>query len=272
MTIGDAYAAPDRRPPRIVRSRRLRPVVAARLRIGWRDPVAVGEGRSRPAAAAHVRARRVRRIGDRRTGSARRHRRRRRAAVRDGGRQRRDRRRRHAVPARRRADRDAREQRPHPARLLQGRGQDRRDVPGDRRRPLRRARRHGIGGRRRVRSRSTDADRCRSTRAARRSFPRKWRRRSRATPPCSTRPSSARRTSASARRSPRWSSSGPITPTTRPALAELQEHCRQHLAGYKVPRAVVFVDDTVRSPSGKPDYRWAKETALAGLADTAESA
>jgi 3-oxocholest-4-en-26-oate---CoA ligase len=57
-----------------------------------------------------------------------------------------------------------------------------------------------------------------------------------------------------------------------PGLAELQEHCRQHLAGYKVPRAVVFVDDTVRSPSGKPDYRWAKETALAGLEDTAESA
>jgi acyl-CoA synthetase (AMP-forming)/AMP-acid ligase II len=50
-----------------------------------------------------------------------------------------------------------------------------------------------------------------------------------------------------------------------PALAELQEHCRRHLAGYKVPRAVVFVDATVRSPSGKPDYRWAKETALAAL-------
>jgi 3-oxocholest-4-en-26-oate---CoA ligase len=52
---------------------------------------------------------------------------------------------------------------------------------------------------------------------------------------------------------------------TPPTLAELQEHCRQHLAGYKVPRAVVFVADTVRSPSGKPDYRWAKETALAGI-------
>ena len=54
-------------------------------------------------------------------------------------------------------------------------------------------------------------------------------------------------------------------PTTPPTLAELQDHCREHLAGYKVPRAVVFVDETVRSPSGKPDYRWAKETALAGL-------
>jgi len=51
-----------------------------------------------------------------------------------------------------------------------------------------------------------------------------------------------------------------------PSLGELQEHCRLHLAGYKVPRAVVFVDDTVRSPSGKPDYRWAKDTALAELA------
>ncbi len=51
-----------------------------------------------------------------------------------------------------------------------------------------------------------------------------------------------------------------------PALSELQDHCREHLAGYKVPRAVVFVETTVRSPSGKPDYRWAKEVALAELA------
>ena len=54
---------------------------------------------------------------------------------------------------------------------------------------------------------------------------------------------------------------------TPPTLAALQEHCRQHIAGYKVPRGLVFVDKTVRSPSGKPDYRWAKETALAGLSD-----
>ncbi|MGZ4715203.1 MAG: acyl-CoA synthetase [Acidimicrobiales bacterium] len=50
-----------------------------------------------------------------------------------------------------------------------------------------------------------------------------------------------------------------------PTLTDLQDHCREHLAGYKLPRAVVFVDETVRSPSGKPDYRWAKGTALAGL-------
>jgi acyl-CoA synthetase (AMP-forming)/AMP-acid ligase II len=55
-----------------------------------------------------------------------------------------------------------------------------------------------------------------------------------------------------------------------PGLADLQAHCREHLAGYKVPRAVVFVDETVRSPSGKPDYRWAKETALALIARGSE--
>jgi acyl-CoA synthetase (AMP-forming)/AMP-acid ligase II len=54
-----------------------------------------------------------------------------------------------------------------------------------------------------------------------------------------------------------------------PGIAELQEHCRRHLAGYKVPRSVVFVDATVRSPSGKPDYRWAKEIALAAMNEPA---
>ena len=52
-----------------------------------------------------------------------------------------------------------------------------------------------------------------------------------------------------------------------PSLEELQAHCREHIAGFKVPRAVVFVDRTVRSPSGKPDYRWAKEAARAGLGE-----
>jgi acyl-CoA synthetase (AMP-forming)/AMP-acid ligase II len=47
-----------------------------------------------------------------------------------------------------------------------------------------------------------------------------------------------------------------------PSLDELAEHCRAHIAGYKVPRALVLVDDVVRSPSGKPDYRWARDQAL----------
>jgi acyl-CoA synthetase (AMP-forming)/AMP-acid ligase II len=44
----------------------------------------------------------------------------------------------------------------------------------------------------------------------------------------------------------------------RPSTEELIEHCRGHLAGYKLPRSVTFVDRIVRSPAGKPDYRWAK--------------
>ncbi len=31
------------------------------------------------------------------------------------------------------------------------------------------------------------------------------------------------------------------------------------LSGYKVPRTYAFVDEMVRSPAGKADYRWAKE-------------
>jgi acyl-CoA synthetase (AMP-forming)/AMP-acid ligase II len=37
------------------------------------------------------------------------------------------------------------------------------------------------------------------------------------------------------------------------------------LARYKLPRDFVFVSAVMRSPSGKPDYRWAKETAVAAL-------
>ncbi len=51
-----------------------------------------------------------------------------------------------------------------------------------------------------------------------------------------------------------------------PSLDELAAHARTTLAGYKVPRAVVVVDEIVRSPSGKPDYRWASRIAAAGAA------
>ncbi|MEW6775652.1 MAG: acyl-CoA synthetase [Bdellovibrionota bacterium] len=47
----------------------------------------------------------------------------------------------------------------------------------------------------------------------------------------------------------------------RPSLDELSSHCAGHLAGYKVPRKIVWVDEMVRSPSGKADYRWASKTA-----------
>ncbi|MBV8949806.1 MAG: acyl-CoA synthetase [Actinobacteria bacterium] len=47
------------------------------------------------------------------------------------------------------------------------------------------------------------------------------------------------------------------------SLEAVQEHCRTKLAGYKVPRQLVVLDELVRTPVGKPDYRWAKATALA---------
>jgi acyl-CoA synthetase (AMP-forming)/AMP-acid ligase II len=47
-----------------------------------------------------------------------------------------------------------------------------------------------------------------------------------------------------------------------PDLAELQAFCRDQMAGYKVPRELCLVTTMVRSPAGKADYRWAKETAI----------
>ena len=45
--------------------------------------------------------------------------------------------------------------------------------------------------------------------------------------------------------------------------AALQEHCRGLLAGYKVPRAIVFTDGVQRTNTGKPDYAWAKQQVAA---------
>ena len=44
-------------------------------------------------------------------------------------------------------------------------------------------------------------------------------------------------------------------------LDDVAREARRHVAGYKVPRQLVLVDHVVRSPSGKPDYRWAKRVA-----------
>ncbi len=48
-------------------------------------------------------------------------------------------------------------------------------------------------------------------------------------------------------------------PGRQPSLGEIQDHCRASIAGYKLPRRLHVVDTIVRSPSGKPDYRWAAE-------------
>ncbi len=47
-----------------------------------------------------------------------------------------------------------------------------------------------------------------------------------------------------------------------PDESDLKVHAGRSLAPYKLPRVFVFVDSIVRAPSGKADYRWAKERAL----------
>jgi acyl-CoA synthetase (AMP-forming)/AMP-acid ligase II len=51
------------------------------------------------------------------------------------------------------------------------------------------------------------------------------------------------------------------------SLDELQQHCRSKIAGYKVPRQLHVVPVIQRSPSGKPDYQWAKGIAVNRAAD-----
>ena len=46
-----------------------------------------------------------------------------------------------------------------------------------------------------------------------------------------------------------------------PSLGDLDVHCRERIAGYKVPRHLAVVDEMVRSPAGKADYGWAREVA-----------
>ena len=45
--------------------------------------------------------------------------------------------------------------------------------------------------------------------------------------------------------------------------ADVQAHSRSVLSDYKMPRSVLFIDVVQRTPVGKSDYKWAKETALA---------
>ena len=56
-------------------------------------------------------------------------------------------------------------------------------------------------------------------------------------------------------------------PGMRPPLTELDRFTRSKIAGYKVPRALWYVDEVKRSPAGKPDYRWAKDQTEARPAD-----
>lgn len=47
------------------------------------------------------------------------------------------------------------------------------------------------------------------------------------------------------------------------SIADLLDECGRHVARYKLPKDIVFVDQVMRSPAGKADYRWARSVAEA---------
>ena len=51
--------------------------------------------------------------------------------------------------------------------------------------------------------------------------------------------------------------------STRRRVAEqdLIDFAHEHLAGYKSPKGIVFVEEIKRGPNGKPDYKWARSEA-----------
>ena len=51
-------------------------------------------------------------------------------------------------------------------------------------------------------------------------------------------------------------------PGAKPTLDSLRDHCRNSIASYKAPRELHLVDEIVRTPAGKPDYRWARARAI----------
>lgn len=45
------------------------------------------------------------------------------------------------------------------------------------------------------------------------------------------------------------------------SLDDIRDHCRTMLAGYKLPKSIVLVEQIRRNPAGKADYRWARTVA-----------
>ena len=49
-----------------------------------------------------------------------------------------------------------------------------------------------------------------------------------------------------------------LSPGEKASEEDIVAHAGQHVARYKLPKDVLFLDAIQRSPSGKADYRWAK--------------
>jgi len=65
------------------------------------------------------------------------------------------------------------------------------------------------------------------------------------------------------RRSERWGNEVVAIVQLKEGVAATEEgllaECERHIARYKLPKAFIFLEAIVRSPSGKADYRWAKD-------------
>ena len=148
------------------------------------------------------------------------------------------------------------------ARLLPGRGEDRQDVPGGGGRALlgpgrpRRPRREGPAAPVRARLGHHQLGRREDLRRG-----------GRARPQAS--PVGVRRRGGGHAARPLGPAGDGAGPASRRRAASARPSSAQtasaHVAAYKLPKLFVFVDEIVRSPSGKADYRWAKATALARL-------
>ena len=260
MTIvGDAFGRPL---ARSARKHDLRPLLAQAAHLGRRHPHRGAQARVPGAAARPAHPRRARLVGERRAGLAvdgRRAARRRRATS-------------HSRPGNLVLKEDlsgvlapgsARERLAgargrDPARLLQGRREDGAHLPGGRRRALRGARRPGHDrGRRHA---PPPRPRLRHDQHGRREGLRRGSRAGPQAPPCGLR----RRGGGYDARALRPAGDGDRAAARRERASRpttLRETAREHIAPFKLPRAVLFVDEIVRSPSGKADYRWAKATA-----------
>jgi fatty-acyl-CoA synthase len=73
---------------------------------------------------------------------------------------------------------------------------------------------------------------------------------------------------------PRWGQAVVAVVAPRPGatvtLEELRAVAAAHLARYKLPKALVLCEAVSRSPSGKPDYAWARALAVAASTATPE--
>ena len=143
------------------------------------------------------------------------------------------------------------------ARLPQRPREDRGHLRRARRRALARHRRHG-DGRRRRRHRAARPGLGQHQHRRREGLPRGGRERAEGPPGGVRLPGRGRARRAVGQRGHRGRAA---VPGAEPALDDLAAHCKASLAGYKAPKHLVVVDAIVRSPSGKADYRWAKETA-----------